>query len=53
MKPKTAVDRLEALLEYRLPQSGKALTTIVLSREDAEELLAVILMLRMQLELRK
>jgi hypothetical protein len=47
--PSTAIDRLEELLNYRLPQSGKALTSIVLSRPHAEELLKEIRTLRLKL----
>ena len=49
MKPKrptTALDRLEDLLAFRLPQSGKQLSSIVLTRADAEEILAIIFMLQ-------
>jgi hypothetical protein len=45
-----AVQKLEDDLEYRLPNSGKALSTIVMSREIAEELLTEIRMLRAELE---
>ena len=38
-KSHTALDRVEELLDYRLPQSGKQLSTIVLSRAEAEELM--------------
>jgi hypothetical protein len=33
-----AIERVEDLLAYRLPQSGKALGSIVLSRAVAEQL---------------
>lgn len=50
MKPKhtPALDRLEELLAYRLPQSGKELSTIVLTRAEADELLREILALRLR-----
>lgn len=53
MKPMTATERLEDLLAYRLPQSGKALSSIVLSRTDAEQLLREIYELRLKLEAAK
>lgn len=46
--PSTAIDRLEELLNYRLPQSRKSLSTIVLTRAEAEELLNEIQMLRLK-----
>lgn len=46
--PSTAIDRLEELLNYRLPQSRKSLSTIVLTRAEAEELLSEIQMLRLK-----
>ena len=51
MKPKrptTALERLEELLAYRLPQSGAHLSTIVLTRADAEELLRHVLELQLK-----
>lgn len=49
----TATERLEDLLAYRLPQSGKALSSIVLSRTDAEQLLREIYDLKLKLEAKK
>jgi hypothetical protein len=37
-KPSLAIKHIETLLEYRLPQSGKALGSIVLARSLAEQL---------------
>ena len=48
-KPPTALDRLEELLNYRLPQSGKSLSTIVLSRAEAEELLSFIYVMQQKI----
>jgi len=45
-----AIQKLEDDLEYRLPQSNKPLSTIVLPREIAEELLTEIRMLRAEIE---
>jgi hypothetical protein len=50
VKPKSATARLEELLAYRFPQSGKQLTTIVLSREDAEEVLRTVVELQQRAE---
>lgn len=41
-KMPSIIDKIEADLEYRLPQSHKPLSTIVLSREQAEMLLQEI-----------
>jgi hypothetical protein len=50
VKPKSPVARLEELLAYRLPQSGSRLSSIVLSRADAEEVLRTILELQQRAE---
>jgi hypothetical protein len=46
---KTAIDKLEEQLAYRLPTSGKPQSTIVLPRADAEELLKLIYRLRQEI----
>jgi DNA-binding transcriptional LysR family regulator len=46
-----AIQKLEDDLEYRLPHSNKPLSTIVFSREIAEELLAEIHRLRAKLDI--
>ena len=38
-----AVAKIEVLLAYRLPLSGNRLSTIVLTRDDAEEILRYLI----------
>jgi hypothetical protein len=47
-KPATIIEKIEADLMYRLPTSGKPLSCIVLSREQAEQLLQEIYDLRVE-----
>ena len=48
LKLASIVQKIEDDLEYRLPTTGKALTCVLLSREQAEALLTEISELRMQ-----
>lgn len=44
------VEKLEAMLDYRLPASGKPMQSIVMPREDAHKLLMHILRLELELK---
>jgi hypothetical protein len=44
------IDKIEADLAYRLPTSNKQMSCIVLSREQAEQLLQEVYELRLQAE---
>ena len=46
MKPRTIIEKIEDDLAYRLPNSGKPLIVITMSREQAEQLLREIAELR-------
>lgn len=46
-KPYSIITKIEDDLEYRLPQSNKPLSCIVLSREQAEQLLKEVYQLRL------
>ena len=47
-REKSAIDDLEELLAYRLPNSGKPMSSIVLPRARAEQLLREILELQIK-----
>jgi hypothetical protein len=44
----TIIEKIEADLAYRLPTSGKPLSSVLLSREQAEELLREVYELRVR-----
>ena len=48
LKLASVIEKIEADLEYRLPQSGRALSCVMLSREQAEALLQYIFELRVK-----